>query len=94
LLRYGPLSLKNMRFKILFAILPISILIAACNAVPREKSEGASELSPYAYALVLHGGAGSMNFQNVPEEMQKLFKLSLDSALQLGLDLLKEGGAV
>jgi beta-aspartyl-peptidase (threonine type) len=82
-----------MRFKILFAILPISILIAACNAVPREKSKGASELSPYAYALVLHGGAGSMNFENVPEEMQKLFKLSLDSALQLGLDLLKEGGS-
>lgn len=34
-----------------------------------------------------------MNFENVPEEMQKLFKLSLDSALQLGLNVLKEGGA-
>ena len=34
-----------------------------------------------------------MNFQNVPEEYQERFKHSLDSALQLGLDLLKEGGS-
>jgi beta-aspartyl-peptidase (threonine type) len=34
-----------------------------------------------------------MNFQNVPEEYQERFKHSLDSALQLGLGLLKEGGS-
>ena len=27
--------------------------------------------SPYDYALVLHGGAGNMNFQNVPEAKAK-----------------------
>ncbi len=48
---------------------------------------------PYAYALVLHGGAGSMNFENLPQPEQEAYKAALDSALILGLDLLKEGSA-
>ena len=47
----------------------------------------------YEYALVLHGGAGSMNFENLPEPLQERYIYSLDSALQLGLNVLKEGGA-
>lgn len=47
---------------------------------------------PYEYALVIHGGAGQMNFENLPETRQQLYTLALDSALQLGLDILKEGG--
>jgi beta-aspartyl-peptidase (threonine type) len=34
-----------------------------------------------------------MNFQSVPEEHQVMFKHALDSALQLGLDILEEGGS-
>lgn len=82
-----------MRMKILFLLIPLSILFSACNAVPQEKSEKASEPSPYEYALVLHGGAGSMNFENLPEPSQAVYKASLDSALQLGLVILDEGGA-
>ncbi len=33
-----------------------------------------------------------MNFQNVPEPVQERFKHVLDSALQLGLDVLSQGG--
>ena len=84
-----------MRFlrKFLAVILPFSFLITACNAAPQEKNEGSSEPSPYAYALVLHGGAGSMNFENLPEPAQVEYKASLDSALQLGLNLLEKGSA-
>ncbi len=48
---------------------------------------------PYDYALVLHGGAGSMNFQSMPPERQKLYTAPLDSALQMGLDILSAGGS-
>lgn len=48
---------------------------------------------PCEYALVLHGGAGNMNFQNLPEAAQTEYLHALDSALQLGLDILKEGGS-
>ena len=74
-------------------ILPLSIFITACNAAPQENSEGSENIQAYEYALVLHGGAGSMNFKNLPEPSQVAYKASLDSALQVGLVLLDEGGA-
>lgn len=77
----------------LSAILCLSVLINSCKA-PAEQAAGAPpDPAPYDYALVLHGGAGNMNFQSVPEQYQEIFKLALDSALQIGLDRLKEGGS-
>lgn len=68
------------------------IIFTGCNPESEEKSAGAKDPLPYKYALVLHGGAGSMNFENLPEPKQLVYKASLDSALQLGLDLLAKGG--
>ncbi|MDX2429747.1 MAG: isoaspartyl peptidase/L-asparaginase [Bacteroides sp.] len=78
---------------ILSVILLISILITGCNSTPQENGEGSENIQAYEYALVLHGGAGSMNFQNLPEPAQLAYKAALDSALLLGLDLLDEGGS-
>jgi len=75
------------------ALVILILLIASCNS-SLDDSKIAEQLPvPYEYALVLHGGAGSMNFENVPEPMQERYKHSLDSALQLGLDILKKGSA-
>ncbi len=83
-----------MKLTTIFPILAILVLtISGCNQTAPKTSIAGALLSPYNYALVLHGGAGNMNFQNVSEEYQERFKHSLDSALQLGLVLLKEGGS-
>ncbi|MCP4313917.1 MAG: isoaspartyl peptidase/L-asparaginase [Bacteroidetes bacterium] len=74
------------------ALLTTLLLITACSTTPREEQTQQTETVPYEYALVLHGGAGYMNFENVPEERRVVFKHSLDSALQLGLALLDRGG--
>jgi beta-aspartyl-peptidase (threonine type) len=66
-------------------------VLACTSKAPSEASD--DQDTPLEYALVLHGGAGNMNFQNLPEEFQLKFKHALDSALQLGLDVLKEGGS-
>lgn len=77
----------------ILVILSLLILIAvSCNQNTSKAPAVDPQPSAFDYALVLHGGAGSMNFENVPEEYQLKFKHSLDSALQLGLDVLKEGG--
>lgn len=95
LLRYISLQLinpetMNRLYYPLFVFLVL--LMAACNS-QADKSKIAEQLPvPFEYALVLHGGAGSMNFENVPEPMQEIYKHSLDSALQLGLDVLNNGG--
>ena len=83
-----------MKLRIFIPILAILIqTISGCNQSAPNASIAGALPSSYDYALVLHGGAGNMNFQNVPEENQERFKHSLDSALQLGLDVLKKGGA-
>ena len=69
-----------------------SILISSCKAPADQTVAPASDPEAFEYALVLHGGAGNMNFQSVPEPYQEIFKHALDSALQLGLDVLKDGG--
>ena len=83
--------MKHLNF--LSILILLSILITSCKA-PADQTAGIiPDPEPYEYALVLHGGAGNMNFQSVPEPYQEIFKHALDSALQLGLDVLKGGGA-
>ena len=83
--------MKSLNFLPLFAFL--MFISTGCNQNPSKTLVAGALPSSYDYALVLHGGAGSMNFENVPEEWQVQFKHSLDSALQLGLNLLDAGGA-
>lgn len=83
--------MKTLRFVAVLAIL--MLISSACNQNKPNTMVAGALPSAYDYALVLHGGAGNMNFENVPEERQVQFKNALDSALQLGLDVLKEGGA-
>lgn len=84
-----------MSYRNLYVILCLlAIILTACKAPidPNTKSLSAP-LEAFDYALVLHGGAGNMNFQNLPEGPQEMFNQALDSALQMGLAILEEGGA-
>lgn len=73
----------------------VSILVFSCTGTSEAgtEAESTTQTEAYDYALVLHGGAGNMNFQNLPEPMQDKFMAALDSALEMGLAVLKEGGA-
>ncbi len=82
--------MKHRSFLSTFALL--TMLITACKA-PADQAPGpSSDPEPFEYALVLHGGAGSMNFENVPEPAREIYHHALDSALQLGLEVLQGGG--
>jgi len=84
-----------MNCKNLYIILGLlAMYLSACKAPvdPQSNSE-ALPVKAFDYALVLHGGAGNMNFQNMPEPAQEQFHAALDSALQMGLVVLEKGGA-
>lgn len=81
-----------MRYICFPAIFALFLHIAACNRGTDRAEHTEPQLLAFDFALVLHGGAGSMNFENVPEPTQKIYMNSLDSALQLGLEILKDGG--
>ncbi len=84
--------MKSVRFTFT-CLLAIALLIHSCTAGSEKNQNEAVQTIPYDYALVLHGGAGFMNFENLPEPQQKNYLNALDSALLLGLEVLKEGGA-
>jgi beta-aspartyl-peptidase (threonine type) len=74
----------------LFALL--FLILYSCKAPAGQDAGLPPGPEAFDYALVLHGGAGNMNFESVPEPFQELYKHALDSALQLGLDVLHAGG--
>jgi len=78
-----------------FPVMFLLLLVLSTGCKPRAEDGGKSDPSvvPYNYALVLHGGVGSMNPENFPEESELKFNAALDSALQLGLDVLEKGGS-
>jgi len=92
-LRYLHKNVIAMKSFRLYIPLLIFFPFTSCTSKSSGQKGELEDVTQMDYALVLHGGAGSMNFENVPEEFQIKFKHSLDSALQLGLDLLNKGGA-
>ena len=44
-------------------------------------------------ALVIHGGAGTILKENMTEESERAYKLSLEEALKLGYTILNKGGS-
>lgn len=72
------------------------LLVLVLNSGCKSQAEGDKSnpsLVPFDYALVLHGGVGSMTSENFPEESQMKFNAALDTALQQGLNVLEAGGA-
>ena len=44
------------------------------------------------YAIVIHGGAGTVIRENTPKELQKKYEDKLREALQAGYSILENGG--
>lgn len=68
-------------------------VLASCQPASRDRDNSSGAPSRYEYALVLHGGAGSMDPDRMPEAVQLQYTTVLDSALRLGLDVLAGGGS-
>jgi beta-aspartyl-peptidase (threonine type) len=81
-----------IRPAIQLTVLLLVLLVSSCGSRAQAPEEEQSIPEPYDYALVLHGGAGSMNFESMPPERQKRYLGPLDSALQMGLEILESGG--
>jgi beta-aspartyl-peptidase (threonine type) len=68
-------------------------LVFSCSGSKQDHSEVPPEQDACEYALVLHGGAGSISPTSLPEEYQARYLAALDTALRLGLEILENGGA-
>jgi len=62
------------------------------TAVEAETDEPATEERP-AYAIVIHGGAGTILKENMTPETEAAYRDALNQALDIGEGVLKNGGA-
>jgi len=68
-------------------LLFISIFCLSCGQSTAVKTK-----SRVAYAMVIHGGAGTIKKENMSEEMEKAYTEKLNEALSVGENILKNGG--
>jgi len=89
-----------MKYSTLFSLL--LLLVFACNQPPSQENStnnDAQEHSPEVadarpdYAIVIHGGAGSMQRENMKPEEEKKYLTALNTALDIGEKVLENGGS-
>lgn len=81
--------------KNLFILLLCAATIGACEAPAAEEeqnSDTVAEMEPAEYAIVIHGGAGTITRADLTEQQDSAYRAALNAALDIGEEILKNGG--
>lgn len=83
-----------------FQILFLALLLVNCKSETQESKSSATSTENNVvtenasdYALVIHGGAGTMKKSEMTEELESKYKAALGNALLVGQEILKKGGS-
>lgn len=74
-----------------FFLLSASLILLLVACKPQNESQSPVQETK-EWVIALHGGAGYVS-KDMPEERKQAYLVSLDSALTIGSEILKEGGA-
>jgi beta-aspartyl-peptidase (threonine type) len=69
----------------------LSILLLYSGIIVSCVQEESSKINHELYALVIHGGAGSIASSEMSNDLQLAYTTALDTALELGIKTLEEG---
>ena len=88
----------NCRFLLIFLLPALLVLTPGCQTDTATETEPVSDRTSSPpdtaeYALVIHGGAGTLKRSDMTPERDSLYRAALDSALTIGENILKNGGA-
>jgi len=75
---------------IFLKILPFALLLIAFSCKQEEIKNNAPKEIPFA--IVIHGGAGTILKENMTTEKQKLYQNALEKAINTGYTILENGG--
>lgn len=76
-----------------YKLLIITLFIVVISAVGISFLKAGSSVNDHEIALVIHGGAGNINPENVNDSMKLVYEQKLQEALDIGYKILKEGGS-
>jgi len=76
--------------KIIF-LLSVLFLFYACKKA-ENTTEETTEVRKQEFAIIIHGGAGTILKKNMSSEMEIAYKQKLEEAIKVGYDVLKNGG--
>ncbi len=79
-----------MKFKILTLFIIISLSLSSCSDQASTNSDGSTERPEWA--IVVHGGAGNITRERIPQEIEQEYKNKLNEALGAGAGVLESGG--
>jgi beta-aspartyl-peptidase (threonine type) len=78
------------KFVLFFAL---SFLFLACNNATKPiKEKPATTTKKQEFAIIIHGGAGTILKKNMTPEKEAAYKAKLEEAIRVGYDILKNGG--
>lgn len=85
------------KYPVPFLWLALLFISSCTSSPPTEEATGDSpplhDSTPPAYAMVIHGGAGTLKRENMTPEKDAQYRAALDSALTIGESILKNGGS-
>lgn len=84
----------KLRISLLTGIIATVLFIVSCKNKSQITEKQASDpVIRQEWAIVIHGGAGSMSVESLTPELDKEYRVALEKALGIGKKILSEGGS-
>ncbi|MEN0004133.1 MAG: isoaspartyl peptidase/L-asparaginase [Bacteroidota bacterium] len=91
--------MQNCNNNLFWSLLVLVVLTFGCEAPSADNASDqttATESAPQEkadYAIVIHGGAGTIKKENMSDEREAAYRAALNTALDIGEEILKNGGS-
>ncbi|MGG6229684.1 isoaspartyl peptidase/L-asparaginase family protein [Tenacibaculum sp. SDUM215027] len=78
--------------KNIYYFLSLLLILTACNS-PKTTSNKQNDTPENEFAIIIHGGAGTILKKNMTPEKETAYKTKLEEAIKTGYEILKNGGS-
>ncbi|CAM1350205.1 isoaspartyl peptidase/L-asparaginase family protein [Tenacibaculum halocynthiae] len=74
-------------------ILLLLLFLSSCKNDKKQKTKNTKDIKQNEFAIIIHGGAGTILKKNMTPEKEKAYQQKLEEAIKAGYSILKKGGS-